>query len=89
MPSYDAGMNEILRVAVALPLVAALGAHADAGASPAAAAADVSASSAVAAGPGSRPAPPWREDLPADRAIALLLLAGIGLLGLRVSRNRE
>jgi hypothetical protein len=82
-------MNAFRWIAVALSLMAGLAAHADAGGSRAASAADVSASSAMAAVPGMHPAPPWREDLPADRAIALLLLAGIGLLGLRASRNRE
>jgi len=80
-------MDEIRRSAAALALLAALEAHADAGGPRASAAADVSASSAVAVAPGGRPAPPWREELPPHRAIALLMLAGIGLLGLRASRN--
>ena len=90
MASYNADMNGIRRTTVALALLAALAAHAAMVGPQASTTADAAASAAVGATPGSRPAPPpWREDLPADRAIALLVLAGIGLLGLRASRNRE
>ena len=81
-------MHEIRRTAGALALAALPAARATE-ASGGGAAASAAAGARTLAAPRTRPAPPWNDDLPADRATALLLLAGVGLLALRASRNRE
>jgi hypothetical protein len=85
-------MHQIRREAAALALCAAVGAQAEAHArvQPARAdtAASVPAAAPAAVAPDRRQGAPWSDDMPAGRATALLVLAGIGMLGLRANRHR-
>ena len=82
-------MHDIRRAAAALALLTTLGAHAAAVDSRVAAQPGLATSAPAPRAPESRTNAPWPADLPTHHATALLLLAGIGLLGLRANRNRE
>ena len=85
-------MADIRRTAGALALLAAVAAHAAHATTivtPPSLPTSAGLAGAVSTSAEERAGVTWSEELPAGRASALLLLAAIGLLGLRASRNRE